>query len=106
MKRLFGYRVDPEVLHSYRTVIPDTLRFHYDTDPDGTYIISITEIDGEAIDEKKLLVTEARKKSDIVPMVHDLIMSYLKVPEELRPYYEHDLNLSGSLGTESTLVKA
>lgn len=106
LAKLFGYKVDPETLHSYRTVIPDRLRFNYETDPDGTYIIQITEIDGKPVEKKKLLITEARKQSDIIPMVNDLIMSYLNVPTELRPYYEQDLSLEGNLGKESVLVKA
>ena len=106
LTKLFGYKIDPEVLHSYRTVIPDTLKFQYKLDGDGVYVITVTEIDGKPLDDKTLLVTQAGSKDEIVPAVHDLVMTYYEIPEELRPYYERDLTLDGKLRSNSQLVKA
>lgn len=107
LRRIFGYNPDPDTLESYRTVIPDRLKFHYETDKDGKYIISVTEIDEKPLDKKVLLVSEADTKDEILSTVHDLVMSYLNVPEDLRPYYERVLRLEGQLGKESAvLVKA
>lgn len=104
--KIFGYKVDPEVLHSYRTVIPDTLNFHWDKDEEGVFFIQITEINDKPLDKKILLVSEAKDQSGILPAVHDLVMSYYDVPEAIRPYYEKDLVLHGNLTQNASLVKA
>lgn len=102
LSKLFG--PDPDTLHAYRTVIPDTLRIHQE-ETDSGILIKITQINGEDLDDDNLLVTEATNKDEVVPMVNDLVMTYLDVPVELRRYYEQDLQLEGHLNKNAKLVK-
>lgn len=100
--RLFG--PDPDTLNAYRSVIPSTLGFRNEKEGDSI-VIKITEIDGEAVDDNTLLITQADKESEIVPAINDLIMTYFDIPNELRRYYEKELVLQGDLHKNAVLTK-
>ena len=102
LARWFG--PDPDTLRAYRTVIPNTLRIYQEPNETGI-IITVTEINGNSLDDGTLLITEAKNKDEVVPKVNDLIMSYLDVPVTLRRYYEQDLQLEGHLNKNAKLIK-
>lgn len=101
--RFFG--PDPDVLNAYRNVIPNSIRIHQEDD-NGSIIVKIIEINNDELDDSNLIITQVNKKTEVVPAVNDLIMTYFDIPSELRRYYEKQLVLEGHLNTESTLVKA
>lgn len=104
LSRLFG--PDPDTLRAYRAVVPDSIRIHQEPNGSGGIAIKVTQINGEDLGDDVLLVTEAKRKDDVVSQVNDLMMSYLDVPMELRRYYEQELQLEGHLNKNAKLVKA
>lgn len=96
--------VDPETLHAYRTSIPSKLTFQA-SNSDGKIIIKITSIDDTPLDSKTLLMTQASKQAEVIPMVNDLIMEYKDIPPSFRKYFEKDFVLEGKNTTQTTLVK-
>jgi hypothetical protein len=103
LSKLFG--PDPDLLNAYRSVIPDTIRIHQDKQH-GTIVIRVTQINDDVLGDETLLITEAKKESDIVPAVNDLIMTYFDIPAGLRRYYEKGLVLQGQLNKNAVLKKA
>jgi hypothetical protein len=106
ISKLVGYKIDPEELNAYRSVIPDTLNVNV-KEQDGHFIIQVNTIEGKKIDD--LLITEALGENNVVDMVNDLVLTYKRVPEEYRPYFKQILKPEGSSPTKSealTLVKA
>lgn len=102
LSRWFG--PDPDELNAYRSVIPDSIRINQAVE-DGVIVIRVTSINGEELPENTLLITEAKKKSDVVAKVNDLIMTHYDVPDNLRRYYEKTFQLEGHLNKNAVLVK-
>ncbi len=103
LSKIFG--PDPDTLEAYRHMIPKQLRITHSED-DGFIISRIVEINGEAVDESELLITQSRDNSEVLRNVNDLVMTYCDVPLELRRYYENILEMDGVNKQESVLVKA
>jgi hypothetical protein len=101
--RIFG--PDPDELNAYRNVIPNSIQFSNVKEGDD-FIIKITQIDDDILDDSTLLITQAKTKDQIVPAVNDLVMTYFDIPLSLRRYYEKNLVLQGQLNKNATLVKA
>lgn len=80
--RLFG--ADPVSVAAYHTVLPRNI--HVSLKRDKGYILArVDEVGEDSI--KGLLITEAKDMDQLIKNVNDLIYTYVKMPENIRPYY-------------------
>lgn len=102
---LLGYKVDPDELDAYRSVIPSEVNVNIKK-IDDLQVATIKEIDGKKV--QGLLITEAPSDKELLLMVNDLVLTYKDVPERIRPYFKQVLKPEGTtrLSKELTLVKA
>jgi hypothetical protein len=90
---------DPDLLAAYEGIVPRNARFASSYD-DGYWFIKITAIDGKKLGDDTLLVSQAKRQSDILHQVNDLIMTYRDIPEDLRSFYENQITLEGNIRGE------
>lgn len=104
--KLLGYRIDPDELEAYRSVIPNEVDMHIESDG-HTFIATVTSIDGHKPDSD-FLITEASNRDELVTMINDLVLTYVHVPEIYRPYFKRALKLKGQHNKNDslTVVKA
>ena len=102
---MFKKRIDMDTVAAYENKIPRSACFKSFHDG-GWWVVQIVSIDGKKLDNKTLLITQAKKRSDILPMVNDLLMTYYDIPDELRGFYESRITLEGSVKGERVLAGA
>ena len=101
--RIFG--ADPDSVAAYHTVLPKNV--HVALKKDGEHLIAVVDkVGGKKI--KGLLITEAKDLDSLVSSVNDLIYTYVKMPDNIRPYYGEVFQPEGYRrnAKELTLVKA
>ena len=92
---------DPDLINAYAGKVPHDVKFSSELDVDGEWVIQIIEIDGKELGKKTLLMSQTKKKEDILHQVHDVVMTYCGIPENLRSYYERGLSISGEIKARS-----
>lgn len=100
--KLFGYKVDPDVLNAYRSAIPSTINLDISLRGDS-YIATVKSIDHKKLPKEVFLVTEAQNPDSLITMVNDLILSYKDIPDIYRPYYKQILRPRGDVSRTKNL---
>lgn len=96
---------DSDLIAAYESKIPNTV--YFESQRDGAFwVVRITAIDDKKLSGDTLLVSQAKRQSDIIHQVNDLLMTYRDIPYELRDYYERRINLRGDIKGEKVLVGA
>lgn len=80
--RLFG--ADPDAVAAYRSTLPKNIQVSVKQDND-CLIATVHQVDKKEV--KGLLITEAKDMPSLINMVNDLVYTYARVPENVRPYY-------------------
>lgn len=96
---LFG--ADPDAVAAYHTVLPKNI--HVSIKKDGECLLArINEVDKTKI--KGLLITEAKDIDSLVGNVNDLVFTYVKMPNNIRPYYGNVFKPEGYKKNSKDLV--
>ncbi len=97
------YRIlpaDPVSVAAYRTVLPKNI--HVSVKKDKEYFIATVD----KVNEEKitgLLITEAKDMDSLIRMVNDLIFTYIKMPDNIRPYYGDIFKPEGYQGDSKSI---
>ncbi len=101
--KLLGYKIDPDELEAYRTVVPNTVNMHIELTKDHKLIATVKMIDGKKLDDD-FLITEAKNQDELITMINDLVLTYRHVPEIYRPYFRRILMPSDAKNTKESLT--
>jgi hypothetical protein len=101
-RKLFGNRIDPDMIDAYRSAIPDNVQLRFKQNGD-TVMAVITGVENEPLPKNIFLITEGRNNDEIVDRINDLVFTYKKIPEEYRSYYKKALKPEGSLSQAESL---